>query len=78
METENVIEEGSDRNFDVIRQTAHDNNRDAQIKNKKYVDNKRCVAKKYSEGDYVMIKNIDTTPGTNKKHIPRFKGPYEI
>jgi len=25
-----------------------------------------------------MVKNIDTTPGVNKKHIPKFKGPYEI
>lgn len=25
-----------------------------------------------------MIKNVDTTPGVNKKHIPKFKGPYEI
>lgn len=25
-----------------------------------------------------MIKNIDTTPGSSKKHIPKFKGPYRV
>lgn len=25
-----------------------------------------------------MIKNVDTTPGVSEKHIPKFKGPYEI
>lgn len=67
LETENFIDEGSDRDFNKMRQIAYNFNRDAQIKNKKYVNNKRCVAKKYTEGDYVMVKNIDTTPGVNKK-----------
>jgi len=30
----------------------------------------------YKEGDYVVVRNIDTTPGVNKKLIPKFKGPY--
>ncbi|KAF0721130.1 Retrotransposable element Tf2 protein type 1, partial [Aphis craccivora] len=34
--------------------------------------------KKYEIGDYIMIKNVDTTPGVNKKHIPKFEGPYKI
>ena len=32
----------------------------------------------YVEGDYVVIRNVDTTIGTNKKLIPRFKGPYVV
>lgn len=32
----------------------------------------------YSAGDYVMIKNVDTTAGVNKKFIPKFKGPYVV
>jgi len=36
------------------------------------------MAKKYIEGEDVMIKNIDTTPDVNKKHVLKFKGPYEI
>lgn len=29
-------------------------------------------------GDFVVIRNVDTTIGTNKKLIPKFKGPYVI
>lgn len=47
-------------------------------KNKSYVDKKRCVARKYNVEDYIIVKNIDNTPGENKKHIPKFKGLYEI
>lgn len=32
----------------------------------------------FSEGDFVVIRNVDTTIGTNKKFIPKFKGPYRI
>lgn len=32
----------------------------------------------FAEGDYVMIRNVDTTIGTNKKFIPKFRGPYRI
>lgn len=67
-----------ERDLDNIRQNAIENNRNAQLINKSYVDIKRCVVKKYAVGDYVMIRNVDTTPGINKKHIPRFKGSYEI
>lgn len=28
----------------------------------------------FSEGDFVVIRNIDTTIGTNKKFVPKFKG----
>lgn len=30
----------------------------------------------FSEGDFVVIRNIDTTIGTNKKFVPKYKGPY--
>lgn len=32
----------------------------------------------YSEGEFVVIRNVDNTVGTNKKLIPKFKGPYRI
>lgn len=32
----------------------------------------------FSEGDFVVIKNVDTTIGKNKKFIPKFKGPYVV
>jgi len=29
-------------------------------------------------GDYVEIRNIETTTGINKKLVPMFKGPYVV
>ncbi|KAK9718504.1 hypothetical protein QE152_g23126 [Popillia japonica] len=34
--------------------------------------------KQLNVGDYVVIKNIDTTPNVNKKLLAKFKGPYKI
>lgn len=34
--------------------------------------------KTYEVGDYVVIRNVDNTPGTNKKFLPTFRGPYRI
>lgn len=33
---------------------------------------------RYNVGDYVMIRNIDTTPNVCKKLLPKFKGPYKV
>lgn len=32
----------------------------------------------YKEGEYVMVANTDSTVGSNKKLIPKYRGPYEI
>lgn len=32
----------------------------------------------YEEGDFVVIRNVDTTIGVNKKLIPKYRGPYVI
>ncbi|XP_011687110.1 PREDICTED: uncharacterized protein LOC105449550 [Wasmannia auropunctata] len=39
---------------------------------------RRKAARPYKVGDYVEIRNIDTTVGINKKLIPKFKGPYVV
>ncbi|KAF0752311.1 Retrotransposable element Tf2 protein type 1 [Aphis craccivora] len=54
--------QGSERNLEKIRRVAQEHR----------------LAHQYFVGDLVMIKNIDTTPGFSKKHIPKFKGPYKI
>lgn len=36
-----------------------------------------CVATTYKR-DFLLVKNIDTTHGMNKKHIPKFKGPHKV
>jgi len=41
--------------------------------------NKRRVkVKGYKKGDYVMVKNFDSTVLTARKVIPKHKGPYKI
>lgn len=39
---------------------------------------KVAPAKTYQIGDYVVIRNISTTVGVNKKLLPKYKGPYVI
>ena len=39
---------------------------------------KNTPPKVYKEGDFVVIRNIDVSIGTNKKFAPNFKGPYVI
>lgn len=34
--------------------------------------------KTYTVGDYVVVRNVDTTVGSNKKLIPQYKGPYVV
>lgn len=45
-----------------------------QAKNKAYYD----MPNKYEVDDLVMVHNDDTTPGVNKKLMPKFRGPYRI
>lgn len=75
LDAENCVDK---RNLLNVRQNAKENIRNAQMVNKSNVDTKRCIARTYKAGDYVMVKNFDTTPGVSKKHIPKFKGPYEV
>lgn len=40
---------------------------------------KRSVyPKKFKIGEFVVIKNVDTKIGTNKKLVPKYKGSYKI
>ncbi|XP_055309423.1 uncharacterized protein LOC129573155, partial [Sitodiplosis mosellana] len=50
----------------------------SQLYNKKYFEEKHKPAKEFEVGDLVVIKNVDTTVGKNKKLIPKYKGPYVI
>jgi len=57
--------ESEDRDLSEIRNSAQENILEAQLKNKSYYDKTHKSPKKYEIGDYIMIKNIDTTPGVN-------------
>ncbi|KZC03821.1 Pro-Pol polyprotein [Dufourea novaeangliae] len=50
----------------------------SQEYNEKYYNSKRKIPRKYNEGDLVMIRNFNSTPGASKKLLPQFKGPYKI
>ena len=75
---EQTRSEGETRDLDELRSKAKDKIEKLQKYYKEHFDKKRKEAYKYKVGDYVVIKNYDSTPGVPKKIIPRWKGPYEI
>lgn len=75
-----MLEDNSEkvRDLEQIRESATQHIAKAQKCNEINYNKKRKEASVYSTGDYVMIKNVDTTAGVNKKFIPKFKGPYVV
>lgn len=74
------LEENSNRstNLQEIRSEALE----AIEKSQKYATERALMknkpAKKYKVGDYVVILNVDTKVGRNKKFIPKYRGPYVV
>jgi len=66
------------RDLSKLRLDAQSSTRIVQLHNKAYYDSTKQIATKYKEGDYVMIKNVDTTPNICKKLLSKFKGLYKI
>lgn len=66
------------RDLVKLRQTISENIEKVQKENELSYNKTRKPISNYKVGDYVLIKNVDVTPGFNKKLIPKFKGPYEI
>lgn len=46
--------------------------------NKDYYDMRHKRPNKYKVGDFVVVRNIVTTPGINKKFLPKYRGPYQV
>ena len=67
-----------ERNLDIIREEAGKMITASQATNEKRFNEKRKEPTDYNVGDYVMVRNVDTTAGINKKLLPKFKGPYEV
>jgi len=68
----------NDRDLKALRARAAERIERSQKYNKEYFDRKRKSAHVYKIGDYVMIRNVDTSKGISHKIIPKFKGPYEV
>lgn len=50
----------------------------SQNRNEKQYHNRSTPPRQYAQGDYVVIRNVDTTIGQNKKFIPKYRGPYVV
>jgi len=67
-----------ERDLESIREKAGNNILKSQECNQYYFNKRRKRPHQYKKGDYVGIRNFDSTPGAPKKLIRVFKGPYEI
>lgn len=68
----------SDHDLTTMRKRASERIETYQEKSSERYANKHKPAITYKEGDFVMIRNVDTTIGSNKKFIPKYRGPYCI
>lgn len=64
-------------NLEQVRKIASENI-ESQKYNEEYYNKSRKESTKYEKGDIVVVKNVDTTPGVNKKLIPKYRGPYMV
>lgn len=66
------------QNLSSIRRSALQFIEKSQAYNEAYLV-KRCIAaKQYKAGDFVVMRNVDVTPGVRTKLIPKYRGPYVI
>lgn len=64
----------NDRDLNSMRKKALDKIIHCQKENELAYNKRHKIPISYQVDDYVMIQNVDTTPGINKKLIPKFKG----
>lgn len=62
----------------IVRNEAKTSIEESQRKNAARYNLRRKPAREYKVGDYIEIRNVETTAGVNKKFIPLFKGPYVV
>lgn len=67
-----------DRDLSLLREKASENIKKSQEDNLNRFLKHNTPAEIYNEGDYVAIKHINNTVGSNKKLEPKYRGPYVI
>ena len=68
---------GQNNHFE-LRQEAPKKQEAMHDYNKKYYDKRRRAGTEYEVGDYVVIRNFDSSTGVSRKLIPKFRGPYRV
>lgn len=68
---------GVDRDLTKLRDSASQSISKSQQYSQQWFEENCKPAKRYQKGDFVILRNVDTSVG-NKKLIPKFRGPYEI
>lgn len=61
-----------------LRDCASEANKRLQLYKKTYYDKRHKKPSQYKEGDLVMIRQGAYPVGTNRKLLPKFKGPFKI
>lgn len=61
-----------------LRDPAQIENRAIQEYNKLKYDKRHRKPSQYKEGDLVLVRILQHSPGTNQKLLPKYKGPYQI
>lgn len=64
--------------LEEIRNKAAEDIKISQNRNEVQYLKRSVPPTQYKEGDYVVIRNVDTTIGKNKKLIPKYRGPYVV
>lgn len=67
-----------ERNLEELRSAATAAIAQSQHGSQEYHLARHRPAKVFEEGEYVVIRNVDTTIGKNKKFVPKFRGPYVV
>lgn len=62
----------------ALRQRAESRIIESQARNERLNEARGPNPRVYAVGEYVVIRNVDTSSGANRKLIPKYRGPYRV